>query len=43
VVVRGAPITPTDERITQADVSIEWHWCIYVQSLTEGLLEGAGT
>ncbi len=37
-VVRGAPVTLTDEPITVADVAIDWRMCIYVESLTEGLL-----
>ncbi|MDZ4767314.1 MAG: coenzyme F420-0:L-glutamate ligase [Chloroflexota bacterium] len=37
--VRGAEITLTDAPITQADVAIDWHDCIYIQSLTDGLLE----
>jgi coenzyme F420-0:L-glutamate ligase len=36
--VRNAGVTLTDERITVADVSIDWKQCIYVESLTEGLL-----
>jgi coenzyme F420-0:L-glutamate ligase len=41
VIVRNTGVPLTDEPITAADVSIDWHWCIYVQSLTEGLLEKA--
>lgn len=37
-IVRNAGITLTDAPITQADVAIDWQMCIYVQSLTEGLL-----
>ncbi len=37
-IVRNSGITLTDVPITQADVAIEWQMCIYVQSLTEGLL-----
>ncbi len=43
VIVRNTGVPMTDEPITAADVSIDWHWCIYVQSLTEGLLEKAPT
>lgn len=41
VVVRNTGVTLTDEPITQADVSIDWGMCIYIQSLTEGLLVSA--
>jgi F420-0:gamma-glutamyl ligase len=37
-VVRGADIQLTDARITQDNVSINWEMCIYVESLTLGLL-----
>ena len=36
--VRGAEITLTDAPITVSDVAIDWRMCIYVESLTEGLL-----
>lgn len=40
--VRGADITLTDAPVSAADVSIPWQQCIYVESLTGGLLpEGA--
>lgn len=38
-VVRGAGVTLTDEPVTVADVAIDWRECIYVESLTDGLLE----
>lgn len=37
-VARNTGVTLTDEVITEADVSIAWDMCIYVQSLTEGAL-----
>lgn len=37
-IVRGADITLTDEPITVAQVAIDWRECIYIQSLTDGLL-----
>jgi F420-0:gamma-glutamyl ligase len=37
-IVRGAEIQMTDARITQEEVSIPWEMCIYVESLTLGLL-----
>lgn len=43
-IVRGAEVTMTDRAITQDDVSIPWEMCIYVESLTLGLLpDGAPT
>ncbi|NDJ61942.1 MAG: cytidine deaminase [Chloroflexi bacterium] len=42
-VVRGSGVTLTDAPITQADVAIDWPLCIYVQSLTQGLLISAPT
>lgn len=36
--VRGAEVQMTDARITQEDVAIPWEMCIYVESLTLGLL-----
>lgn len=36
--VRGANIALTDRVITQDDVAIDWRQCIYVESLTTGLL-----
>ncbi|MDL1902652.1 coenzyme F420-0:L-glutamate ligase [Anaerolineae bacterium CFX9] len=39
VVIRNAGITLTDDPITVADVAIDWRMCIYVESLTLGLLE----
>ncbi len=36
--VRGSGIPLSDIPISQADVAIDWRDCIYVQSLTEGLL-----
>lgn len=43
VIVRNTGVPMSDEPVTVADVSIDWHWCIYVQSLTEGLLEKTPT
>lgn len=40
-VVRGADVALTDDEISIADVSIDWRRCIYVESLTHGLLESA--
>jgi F420-0:gamma-glutamyl ligase len=40
-VVRGAPVRLTDAPISAADVAIDWKQCIYVESLTNGLLERA--
>lgn len=37
-IVRGSGVELNDTVITAADVSIDWKECIYVQSLTEGLL-----
>lgn len=37
-IVRGADVQMTNGRITQDDVSIPWEMCIYVESLTLGLL-----
>lgn len=37
-IVRGADIQMTDARLTQDDVAIPWEMCIYVESLTLGLL-----
>ena len=37
-IVRNAEIALTDAPITVADVAIEWQRCIYVESLTDGLL-----
>lgn len=37
-VVRNAPITLTDRLLTRDDVSIPWEMCLYVESLTVGLL-----
>ena len=36
--LRGADIELSDESFTSADVSIPWRQCIYVESLTRGLL-----
>jgi len=38
VIVRNSGVEMTDAEITQADVAIEWNMCIYIQSLTDGLL-----
>jgi coenzyme F420-0:L-glutamate ligase len=38
VVVRGAPITLTDRPLSRSDVAIPWEMCLYVESLTLGLL-----
>ena len=37
--VRGAQIELTDERRSGDDVSIPWQQCIYIESLTRGLLD----
>lgn len=37
-VVRGVEVMLTDDPLTTADVAIDWQMCIYVQSLTDGLL-----
>lgn len=39
-IVRGADVQMTDARIMQDDVAIPWEMCIYVESLTLGLLPG---
>jgi coenzyme F420-0:L-glutamate ligase len=38
-IIRNAGVQLTDAEITVEDVAIDWRMCIYVQSLTEGLLE----
>jgi len=38
-IVRNTGVQMTDDEITVEDVAIDWHMCIYVQSLTEGRLE----
>jgi coenzyme F420-0:L-glutamate ligase len=38
-IARNAGVTLTDTPISQADVAIDWRECIYIQSLTAGLLE----
>jgi len=38
-IVRNTGVELTDAEITVEDVAIDWRMCIYVQSLTEGLLE----
>jgi coenzyme F420-0:L-glutamate ligase/coenzyme F420-1:gamma-L-glutamate ligase len=37
-IVRGTDVQMTDTRITQDNVSIAWEMCLYVESLTLGLL-----
>jgi coenzyme F420-0:L-glutamate ligase / coenzyme F420-1:gamma-L-glutamate ligase len=37
-IVRNTGVTLTDDEITVEDVSIPWEMCIYVESLTTGLL-----
>jgi coenzyme F420-0:L-glutamate ligase len=39
VLIRNAPIALSDEPLDVPDVSIDWRLCIYVESLTRGLLE----
>ena len=39
--LRGADISRTEKRLSADDVSIPWRSCIYVESLTLGLLPGA--
>jgi coenzyme F420-0:L-glutamate ligase len=38
-IVRGTGVEIGDYAVSVADVAIDWRMCIYVQSLTEGLLE----
>ena len=38
-IVRNSGVSMTDDEITVADVAIDWPMCIYVESLTTGLLE----
>jgi coenzyme F420-0:L-glutamate ligase / coenzyme F420-1:gamma-L-glutamate ligase len=38
-IVRNTGVEMTDAEITVEDVAIDWRMCIYVQSLTDGLLE----
>lgn len=40
-VVRGTGVELTDADISVADVAIPWQMCIYIESLTHGLLPGA--
>ncbi|MFQ3645349.1 MAG: coenzyme F420-0:L-glutamate ligase [Anaerolinea sp.] len=41
-VIRNAPVTLTDRALSREDVAIPWEMCLYVESLTVGLLpEGA--
>lgn len=43
-VVRGADIELSDAQLTADNISIPWHMCIYVESLTLGILpDGAPT
>lgn len=42
-IVRNSGVELGDFEVTEADVSIPWHLCIYVQSLTEGRLERVAT
>lgn len=42
-IVRNTEVPLLDIEVSEADVSIPWHECIYVQSLTEGLLERTPT
>ncbi len=42
-IVRNTGVELGDFEISEADVSIPWHMCIYVQSLTEGRLERVAT
>ncbi len=39
-VIRNAPITLTDRALSRDDVAIPWEMCLYVESLTVGLLPG---
>lgn len=39
VIVRNTGVALGDFELSEADVSIPWNECIYVQSLTEGLLD----
>jgi len=38
--LRGAPVRLSDEPLGPQDVAIDWDLCLYVESLTLGLLEG---
>jgi coenzyme F420-0:L-glutamate ligase len=40
-IIRNSGVQLMDIDLSAADVSIEWEQCLYIQSLTEGLLEGA--
>ncbi len=42
-IVRNTGVELTDAEITEADVSIPWQMCIYVQSLTAGQLQPLAT
>lgn len=37
-IIRGSEVTMTDARLSQESVAIPWEMCIYVESLTLGLL-----
>lgn len=43
VIVRNTGVTLEDVELSVDDVAIDWRWCIYVQSLTEGRLETINT
>jgi coenzyme F420-0:L-glutamate ligase len=38
-IVRNTGVELTDRELSTADVAIDWRMCIYVQSLTDGLLQ----
>ncbi len=38
-IIRNADIEMTDAELSAEDVSIDWQMCIYVESLTDGLLQ----
>lgn len=40
-IVRNSGVTFTDDEITVDDVAFDWQRCIYIESLTRGLLENA--
>lgn len=42
-IVRGADVELRDEPLSQADVAIPWRHCIYIESLTLGMLPSADT
>jgi F420-0:gamma-glutamyl ligase len=37
VVIRGARVRFSTERLSEADVAIDWRQCLYIESLTIGI------